>query len=286
MIGTPLITGYGSSYGKYNGARLGDYVQPEPKGTKLNNLDETEATEFKDFDQTIKDYVKARLGHPVVNVELTDFQIKTCIEEAISKLEYHSPQWTTQYAVFNTSANINIYELPPEIVNNLTDVWYRSAMFSLLGYPVGSFESDLAIMFFTNTGLFNNYNVSQYVIMQMYLKQIRKYMGQDTSWNIINNKYLQIYPVPTGCEPLIVEFRGLDADTIHPYYKVWIQKYSTALAKKLLGNIRSKFAQLPGPSGGSKLNGEILLMEAAEEIQKLEDDLISEIENPPLFTVG
>jgi hypothetical protein len=284
MIGVPNVLKYGSSYGSYGGSRLKDYEAPDPKSADLNKQTAKDLVEFSPFSKTIKDFVLARLGYPTVRVELTDFQLESCIEEAISKLEYHAPQFMTQYAVFDTSAGINVYELPPEIVNNLTDVWYKRNLFTFGASP-GSLEYDFAIMFFTNTGLFNNYNVGQYLLMQMYLKQISKVLGQGTSWNVINNKYLQLFPVPGHNESVILEFRGIDASTLHPAYKNWIQRYSLCVAKEILGRVRSKYSQLPGPGGGTRLDGEALLMEAREEKQLLLEELQTEIENPPLFDI-
>lgn len=281
-IGIPNVTKYGSSYGTFNGTKLKDYKNPDPNGPDANTLNLKDVNEFKPFSQNVKDFILARLGYPTVRVELTDFQIQTCIDEAISKLEYHAPHWMNQYAVFDTSANINVYELPPAVINNLTDIYYKRHLFSLGATP-GSLEYDFAIMFFTNTGLFNNYNVSQYMLMQMYLKQINKVLGRSTSWNIINNKYLQLFPVPDSTDEVIVEFKGLDADTVHPAYRNWIQRYSLAVSKEILGRVRSKYQVLPGPGGGARLDGAALLQEAAQEKQILIEELMTEIENPPLF---
>ena len=284
MIGIPTVTQYGSSYGKFGGLKLQDYQNPEIDPTKLNNADAKEVNSFTNFDRTIKDFILARLGHPTIRVELTDFQIKTCIEEAISKLEYHAPLWMQQYAVFDTSAGVNVYQLPAAVINGLSDVWYRRNLFNIGATP-GSLGYDFAIMFFTNTGLFNNYNVGQYLLMQMYLKQIGKVLGQGSSWNIINNKYLQVFPVPDSNTPIILEFRAFDYETVLPAYKNWIQRYSLCVAKEILGRVRSKFQNLPGPGGGSKLDGESLLAEAKEEKALLLEELTTEIENPPLFDI-
>jgi hypothetical protein len=119
----------------------------------------------------------------------------------------------------------------------------------------------------------------------MYLKQIRKYLSQETTWNVINNKYLQIYPVPDNNDPVVLEFRGIDSNTIHPFYKNWIQRYSTAIAKGILGEIRSKFKTTPGPSGGSVLNGEMLVMQSNEEKEKLEEQLLTEVEPPAMIQI-
>ena len=282
-IGVPVVRSYGSSYGVYGGDQLKDYKSPKDKD--LNNKDAKDVNEFKTFNRTIKDYVLAKLGHPIIDVELDDFQIQICIDEAISKLEYHAPDWMTQYAVFKTESGVNVYDLPQEIADNLNDVWYRRDFFKFGANP-GSLEFDFAIMFFTNTGLFNNYNVSQYLLMQQYLKQVKNVLGQMSTWQLINNKFLQLFPVPEeNDEDVILEFRAFDPNTLHHAYKSWLQRYTLALAKEVLGGIRSKYQTLPGPGGGTILNGDILSQEASREKQALVEELMTEIEAPPLFDI-
>ena len=279
----PVVRSYGSSYGTYGGNRLKDYKSP--KDTDLNNKDAKDVNEFKTFNRTIKDYVLAKLGHPVIDVELDDFQIQICVDEAISKLEYHAPDWMTQYAVFKTEANKNVYELPQEIAYNLNDCWYRRDFFKFGANP-GSLEFDFAIMFFTNTGLFNNYNVSQYLLMQQYLKQVKNVLGQMSTWQLVNNKFLHIWPVPeNNDEDVLLEFRAFDPNTLHHAYKSWLQRYTLALAKEILGGIRGKYATLPGPGGGTRLNGAELSAEAQREKEMLVEELKTEIEPPALFDI-
>ena len=123
MVLKPLITSYGSSYGKYGGTRLTDYnLTGDINQDKLNKNLEVDGVQFNLFEQSINDYVLAQLGHPIVTVELTPFQIKICIDEAISKLDYHAPQWANQYAVFDASSGENVYELPQFLANNISYV--------------------------------------------------------------------------------------------------------------------------------------------------------------------
>jgi hypothetical protein len=53
----------------------------------------------------------------------------------------------------------------------------------------------------------------------------------------------------------------------------WLQEYAYSFAKRILGEARSKFAQLAGPQGGTTLNGDALKNEALAEMEQLENDL-------------
>jgi hypothetical protein len=59
-----------------------------------------------------------------------------------------------------------------------------------------------------------------------------------------------------------------------------------ASAKGILGRIRGKYKTLPGPGGGAQLDGESLARESAEEKKLLMEELMSEIEEKPMFIVG
>ena len=53
----------------------------------------------------------------------------------------------------------------------------------------------------------------------------------------------------------------------------WLQEYSLAFCKSILGQARGKFATIAGPQGGTTLNGAALLAEAQTEMMALEEDL-------------
>jgi len=115
----------------------------------------------------------------------------------------------------------------------------------------------------------------------------RRILSNEGGWNIVNGKYLQLYPGPTETPtPVIIEYRALDSNTIHHAYRNWIQRYATASAKGILGRIRGKYKTLPGPGGGAQMDGGVLVQESAEEKKQLMEELMLEIQEGPMFIVG
>ena len=53
--------------------------------------------------------------------------------------------------------------------------------------------------------------------------------------------------------------------------------YTLATCKFMLGEARSKFATIAGPQGGSQLNGDTLKQEAQAEMEKLEQDIATNV---------
>ena len=281
----PKFTNYGNSFAdKTFGPK---FVNQTTKGdiitSSLNDTTMGDVVEFNNFEETVRDYILGRLGFPVIRVELTSFQIKTCIDEAIGKLSYHAPMWANQFACFVAEANQNLYELPQYMIDNLDYVVYKKSLLAMQ-YQAGSLEFDFFIKYFQDNFLFKDFAVSDFNIMQTYMEGIRKILGQEGSWDVINNQYLQIYPTPVMDTPVIVQYRALDSDTIHPYYRNWIQRYGLACSKGVLGSIRGKYKSLPSPGGGAQLDGDTLRLESKEEKAALYEELLNEIEEPPVFT--
>ena len=283
----PKILSYGDSFGSYGGNKLGDTqtFSTVIDGSKLNVANLQDPVELTPYEKTIKDFILARLGHPVVRVELTDFQIKTILDEAITALDYHAPFWTMQIAAFECSAGVNAYVLPLHIANNLSYVAYKKSLLSIQNMA-GTLEFDFFIKYFQDNFLFSNFSVSDFYLMQTHLESMRKILSQEGSWDLLNGNILQLYPTPViDGQPCILVYRGLDTATMHPYYKNWIQRYALAIAKGVLGEVRGKYATLPSPGGGAQLNGVALLQQSQVEKDQLKEELLSEIEEPPVFTM-
>ena len=86
---------------------------------------------------------------------------------------------------------------------------------------------------------------------------------------------------------LVLEcYRAVDptADT-DVYNDLWMKRYVTALVKRQWGANLIKFqgAQLPG---GITMNGEFIYREGKEAVQKLEDEMLTVYETPPLDMIG
>ena len=122
------------------------------------------------------------------------------------------------------------------------------------------------------------------------------------SFELINNK-LRVFPIPTSSFKLYfdyiekadvytnaqtdvqsdfsnIRYDNMVYSSINDVGKQWIRKYTLALAKELLGMIRSKYGELPIPGGGtSTLDGDTLRSEATAEKEELVTQLREILEN-------
>ena len=74
-------------------------------------------------------------------------------------------------------------------------------------------------------------------------------------------------------DPSNVPYKFLTYQEINASGRQWIKKYTLALAKELLGIIRSKYASMPLPNGEVSLDGEALKAEGREEKSVLMEEL-------------
>lgn len=284
------MASWGNSFSEYAGRNIndakatGNHGKNEINYETLNNTTLTEGIEWTHFEENIKDFILARLGHPVIRVELTPYQLKTCIDESVGTMYNHAPLFSTQMAAFQTTVNKTIYEIPSYILNNLEYVVYKKTLLSIQS-QAGTLEFDFFIKYFQDNFLFQNFSVGDFYLLQQSLEMTRKILGQEGSFDIIDNRYLQISPKPvTSNQVVILVYRGLNSDTLHPAYRNWIQLYALACSKGVLGQIRGKYQTVPSPGGGARLNGDSLIKEASEEKEKLLQRLIDEFEEPPRFS--
>ena len=68
-------------------------------------------------------------------------------------------------------------------------------------------------------------------------------------------------------------FANIPFQNINSMGKQWIRRFSLALCKEMLGQIRGKFATIPIPGESVTLNASDLLSQAKEEQEKLREEL-------------
>ena len=104
-------------------------------------------------------------------------------------------------------------------------------------------------------------------IALFFLFSLNVYVRDDlksTSRTYTNNKV---------SDPSNAPYKFITYSDINSAGRQWIRKYTLALAKELLGIIRSKYASMPLPNGEVSLDGEALKAEGREEKAQALDEL-------------
>jgi hypothetical protein len=240
------------------------------------------------------DYIKAMLGEGMVDVELDPIHYNTAIDRAFAKYRQKSSNSVEEsYAMLTLEQDVNEYTLSQEVIE-VRQIFRRSVGSRTGGGDTGSLFEPFNLAY-SNTYLLSSSNMgglATYYAFASYQKMVGKMFGSEINftWNS-QSKKLTIMQRPRGEETVLLwlynsrpDFAILDDVNAG----LWIKDYALAQCKIILGEARSKFAQIASPQGGTQLNGDALKQEGLAAIEKLEQEMATygTGEQPMWFVVG
>ena len=242
--------------------------------------------------QEVFDYVNLSLGGGMVDVELDQAHYEEALKKSFAKFRQRSDNSVEEsYLFLPTVIDQNTYTLPEEVIE-VRKIFRRS---------IGSRTGDGGTLFepfnlaYTNTYLLASTNMgglATYNAFAQYQELVGRMFGSfiEFKWNT-TTKELVILQRPRAEEELLLyayNYRP-DSELLKDYLaSQWIKDYTLAVCKYMLGEARSKFATIAGPQGGSTLNGDALKSEAQAEMEKLEQDVATQVAGGVgySFTIG
>jgi hypothetical protein len=228
---------------------------------------------------SVYDYCKTMLGNGMVDVELDPIHYETALNRALAVFRQRSDNAVEESYVFLTlTESTNEYILPKEI-QQVRQIFRRSVG-SRTGNGTGGTVFEPFNLAYSNTYLLSSTNMGgllTYELFAQYQELVGKMFGSyiNFTWHPQSHKII-IHQRPRGEESVMLMVYNIrpDFSLIEDTYSgQWIKDYSLANCKMMLGQARSKFAQIAGPQGGTQLNGTALITEAQTEMDKLMEDL-------------
>jgi hypothetical protein len=263
---------------------------------------------------TFKEYIKRKLGAPVLEINIDDDQFDDRIDEALQYFHnYHYDGTVKTYLKHQVTANkitaMKTNETETETAAG-THAYTDEAFATQQNYIVLP-ESVIAVMnifpFADKSALnmfdmryqlrlndlfsLNSTNMLNYEMAQQHIQLMNNVLIGRTPINYNqhqNRLYLHMDSnmVNPG-EWLIIEcYRKLDPTTFTDIYNdMWLKKYATALCKYQWGENLSKFSGIALP-GGVTLDGQQMKQEAQEEIIRLEEESRLNHDMLPMDMIG
>jgi hypothetical protein len=231
--------------------------------------------------QQVFDYCKAMLGDGMIDVELDPVHYETALDRSLGVFRQRSDNAVEESYVFlNLIEDQNEYILPKEI-QQVRQVFRRS-IGSRTGGGTGGTVFEPFNLAYTNTYLLSSTNMGgllTYELFSGYQELVGKMFGSfiNFNWNPQSKKlYIHQRPRTDESVMLLVYNSKPDFAIIDDVYSgQWIKDYTLANCKMMLGQAREKFAQIPGPQGGSSLNGATLKQEATADMERLTTELVN-----------
>lgn len=236
-----------------------------------------------------KEYCLRKLGKPVIDINVDDSQVEDRVDEALKYYwDYHfdgvektyfkyqlAPiDITNRYITLpsNIIGAINIFPVGDYLAtNNLFNIRYQIALNDLY-----------TLTYQSMTPYYLAFQQLQFLEDLLVGKQPIRYNRRT------NNLYIDMdWSKVTAGSFLIVEaFQIVDPNTYSAVWNDWwLQRYATALIKRQWGSNLTKFTGMQLP-GGVQFNGEKILNDAEDEIEKVEEIMITSYSYPPEYMVG
>jgi len=244
--------------------------------------------------QEVFDYVNLSLGGGMVDVELDQAHYEEALKKSFAKFRQRSDNSVEEsYLFLPTVIDQNTYTLPEEVIE--VRKIFRRSIGSRTGGGDGGTLFEPFNLAYTNTYLLASTNMgglATYNAFAQYQELVGRMFGSfiEFKWNT-TTKELVILQRPRAEEELLLyayNYRP-DSELLKDYLaSQWIKDYTLAVCKYMLGEARSKFATIAGPQGGSTLNGDALKNEAQAEMEKLEQDVATQVAGGVgySFTIG
>lgn len=226
------------------------------------------------------DYVKTMLGDGMVEVELDPKHYEIALNRALTRFRQRSPNAVEEsYSFLELIQDQNEYRLPDEIVE--VQSVFRRAIGSRSGLGAGGTLFEPFNLAYTNTYLLSGSmmgGLATYEMFAGYQKLVGRMFGSfiEFKWKPTSHTLTILQRPFAQGEQILIKSHNYRPDFVlltDIYAKQWLYDYTLATSKMMLGQARSKFGSIAGPSTAITLNGTALITEAKEELVALDKEL-------------
>jgi hypothetical protein len=235
--------------------------------------------------------LQTRLGSGMVDVELDPDHYNLAVDRAITRYRQRAANATEESGMFlTTQKDVDEYFLPNEVLE--VRKIYRRAIGSDAGSAIGLDPFDLA---FTNLYVLQAGRVggvSLFDTFSQYQEVVGRIFGSEMNftWHPNTHRLNVIRRVKAEEQVLLHVYNEKPENELlrDRRSRIWLEDFSFATCKIILGEARGKYGTLPGAAGGIQLNGDALKAEGQAELERLEGELqrYTDGSEPPTFIIG
>lgn len=226
----------------------------------------------------LKEYCLRKLGKPVIEINVDDGQVEDRLDDALKFYQdYHYDGAERTYIAYEMTAQriqdkyielddsiigvVRVFDPVDKRIDNMFDIRYQLRLNDVYNFSTASFAHYYITMM----------NINQADELFVGEKPIRFNRHQ-------NRVYIDMdfnEDVDEGDFVVLEVYRIIDPETFSDVYgDRFLRDYATALIKRQWGENLKKFEGIQLP-GGLTMNGQRIFDEAQQEIEKMEQDIIS-----------
>lgn len=243
--------------------------------------------------QELFDSCLNRLGQNIIDLEVDPEHLETAYRYALRVYRQRAQNSTQEsYTLFTVEKNQDSYTLPQEFVN--VRCLYRRTIGLETGPGATSFDPFSSAIL--NTYLLN-YNVAgglaTYDFYAGYIELAARMFGGYLNYTFDSvTKVLKIVRDFKGSGEQILIWADIQRPETSliqdPAIGPWLEDFTLAVVKGIIGEAREKFSTITGPGGGTTLNGAAMKAESKTMQTELIDELKRYIDgsDPITFVIG
>lgn len=224
--------------------------------------------------------IRSQLGYPVVEVELTNYQLDTCIQGALESFRKRSGASVRRGFYFlDIEAGKQNYKLTNKVIGynrivNVMGAFRFTSAFLSSAHGAGVY-GQVVLQHLYNMG---TYDLTSFFLVSQYIEQLEHLFATRLTfgWHE-HERLLSFYNSFVRNERVLLDVmvERTEQDLLTDrYIKTWIERYALSEAMMMLAHIRGKFASLPGAGGGISLNASELIGIA----QSYREELLSQVD--------
>ena len=237
----------------------------------------------------LADSIRKQLGYPVIEVELTKYEIDQGIQKALESLRQRSASaYRRVYFFLDAKIGFQNYRLTNERVGfnkivNVMGVWRITSAFLSTVHAAGVFgQTILQHLYHMGT-----YDLVSYHLISDYIEQLEQLFATRVVYTFDEgSRELFLFQRFTRDERVLLDCvieRTEQELLVNRWTKPWIERWALAECRTILAEIRGKYASLPGAGGGVSLNAADLVTKAQEDfaicLQEIDDFVVNDVEN-------
>jgi hypothetical protein len=244
-----------------------------------------------------KDYCLRKLGHDVIDINVSEEQIEDRIDEALNQYQsFHFNSYEKVYLAHElTSGDVaNTYVSLPPAMKGVTRLFSVSSITGNLGDPLSLNYQIRASDVFFNLHASGAWGVTMldYYLFKRHMTLIDEMLSGATPVRF--NKHMKRLYIDGDWRNVLkpgswVVIEGqsiIDPDTYESVWSEhWLQEYATHLIMKQWALVLSKYTEVK-LLGGITLNGPQMLQYADEKLKELEYELRETYSEPPMPQIG
>lgn len=228
-------------------------------------------------------YCETMLGGGLIDIDLSAEQYELALDRALTRFRQRSSNSVEEsYSFLELIPDQNEYRLPDEIIE--VQSVFRRTIGSRTGMGAGGslmepFAAAYTSSYLLTGGLSGGHGgLATYYMFAGFQELIGQMFGSfiEFKWKP-QTHILTILQRPYGeGEQILLKTHNYRPDfalLTDIYAKQWLRDYTLATCKMILGEARSLFQSIAGPSGSISLNGSDLKASAKEDMERLDKEL-------------